>query len=138
MTVVLTLGTFDLPHHGHSRLLQRCRDIAGRDGRVIVAVNSDEFVEGYKGAPPRLDLAARREILMGWRTVDAVLVNPGGEHQKALISYVWPDEIVVGSDWQTKDYLRQIGVTQEWLDVRGIEVRYVPYTEGVSSTMLRG
>jgi cytidyltransferase-like protein len=138
MTVVLTMGTFDLPHHGHVRLMQRCRDVAGRDGRVLVAVNTDEFVEKFKGVKPRLDVFARREILSAWRLIDAVLINPGGEHQKALISYVMPDEIVVGSDWAGRDYHAQLGVTKEWLDARDIRIKYVAYTDGVSSTMLRG
>lgn len=137
MTTVLTMGTFDLPHFGHTRLFARCRDFAGRDGRVVVAVNTDEFVEKFKGIRPRLDVFARREILLSMRTVDTVLINPGGDHQKALISYVMPDEIVVGSDWAERDYHAQLGVTADWLDQRGIRIKYVAYTDGISSTQLR-
>ena len=35
-------------------------------------------------------------------------------------------------------YLGQIGVTQEWLDEREVWVLHVPYTEGISTTDIRG
>jgi cytidyltransferase-like protein len=42
---VYTGGTFDLPHPGHYRLLQR----AAQFGNVVVALNTDEFIYKYKG-----------------------------------------------------------------------------------------
>ncbi len=44
---------------------------------------------------------------------------------------------MIGSDWARKDYISQLGVTQDWLDDRGIGICYLPYTKGISSTMLR-
>ena len=45
---VLTLGTFDVPHYGHLRLLER----AAGFGDLFVGVNSDRFIKTYKGAAP--------------------------------------------------------------------------------------
>jgi glycerol-3-phosphate cytidylyltransferase len=45
MAVVYTGGTFDLFHSGHVNLLRRCSEI----GTVVVSLNTDEFIEKYKG-----------------------------------------------------------------------------------------
>lgn len=50
MSIVYTGGTFDLPHKGHYRLLKRAAEI----GIVVVALNTDEFIQSYKGKPPIL------------------------------------------------------------------------------------
>ena len=47
---VITYGTFDLFHIGHLRLLERAKELAGKDGKLIVAVLTDWFnwVEKHK------------------------------------------------------------------------------------------
>lgn len=137
MSVVYTGGTFDLFHVGHIRFLKQCHNIAGKDGQVIVALNTDEFIEEYKGKPPIHSLSDRTEILMGCRFVDCVVVNEGGADSKPSIAKVSPDFVVIGSDWASKDYYTQMQFTQEWLDGRNIGLVYVPYTEGISSSAIK-
>jgi glycerol-3-phosphate cytidylyltransferase len=134
---VLTMGTFDMFHVGHLELLKACRDLAGYLGTVIVGVNTDEFVELFKGKRPIVPLADRAEIIYACRYVDDVFLNDGGDEQRRWIARFQPRVIAVGDDWKDRDYLGQIGVTQAWLDKRGIEVVYVPRTTGVSSSALR-
>ncbi|MEZ6186388.1 MAG: adenylyltransferase/cytidyltransferase family protein [Planctomycetota bacterium] len=70
--IVLTNGTFDLLHVGHLRSL---RDARSRGDVLVVAVNSDASVQGYKG--PGLPIqpeAERAELLAGLRCVDFVTV----------------------------------------------------------------
>lgn len=131
--VVYTGGTFDLPHHGHFRLLQRAHDF----GRVVVALNTDEFIFQYKGKAPVMSFEERREILLACRWVDEVIPNYGGADSKIAIDIVKPDYIIIGSDWARRDYYKQMGFTQDWLDERGIGLIYVPYTAGISSTDLK-
>lgn len=133
LPTVYTGGTFDLPHHGHFRLLQRARDF----GRVVVALNTDEFIEQYKGKAPIMSFDERREILLACRWVDEVVPNYGGADSKIAIDIVKPDYIIIGSDWARRDYYKQMGFTQDWLDERGIGLIYVPYTTGISSTDLK-
>lgn len=133
---ILTLGTFDLFHVGHVELLRECRAMAG-NGRVIVAVNGDLFVGRFKGRSPIVPLYERLTLLAACRYVDRVFVNYGGDNQRLLIGNIGPDIIAVGDDWQDRDYLGQLGVTQDWLDERGIRIVYVPRTTGVSSTKVR-
>lgn len=133
---VLTLGTFDLFHFGHVRLLLRCRMLAGRTGEVVVAVNPDEFVASYKGHAPVVDLQGRMEVLRACKYVDRVVVG-SGQSSLPVIEQVMPTFIAIGDDWKDRDYLGQLGVTQEWLDERGISIVYLPYTDGISSTQIR-
>jgi len=131
--IVYTGGTFDLPHKGHYRLLKRAAEI----GIVVVALNTDEFIESYKGRPPILSYEERKEALLACRWVDQVVPNVGGTDSKIAIEMVHPDYIIIGSDWARKDYYLQMGFTQDWLDKRGIGLIYVPYTEGISTTDIK-
>jgi cytidyltransferase-like protein len=131
--VVYTGGSFDLPHHGHYRLLERAAEF----GLVTVSLNLSHFSEQYKGKKLVMSYEERREILLACKWVHDVVPNFGGSDSKPAIELVKPDYIVIGSDWATKDYYAQMGFTQEWLDERGIGLVYVPYTRGISSTALR-
>jgi glycerol-3-phosphate cytidylyltransferase len=133
MSIVYTGGTFDLPHKGHYRLLKRAAEI----GIVVVALNTDEFIESYKGKPPILSYEERKEALLACRWVDQVVPNVGGADSKIAIEMVQPDYIIIGSDWARRDYYLQMGFSQDWLDKRGIGLIYVPYTEGISTTDIK-
>lgn len=133
MPIVYTGGTFDLPHKGHYRLLKRAAEI----GTVVVALNTDEFIQSYKGRPPILSYEERKEALLACRWVDEVVPNVGGTDSKIAIEMVQPDYIIIGSDWARKDYYLQMSFTQDWLDKRGIGLIYVPYTEGISTTDIK-
>ena len=126
---VLTIGTFDLFHIGHLRLLKRCTQF----GEVVVGVNSDDFVLSDKGKPPVMSEKERTTMIeeLGY---EAVVNHSAG---KALIEKVSPSLLVIGSDWAQRDYLTQIGVTQQWLDDNNIMLMYVPYTMGISSTEIK-
>lgn len=130
---VLTLGTFDCFHRGHTQLLKRCRDL----GHVTVALNTDRFIHTYKGQPPIHDYAERKAVLDACRYVDKVVSNPGGDKQPAVILEAGPDIIVIGSDWLERDYLTQLGITPHFLRSHLISLMYVPYTDGISTTEIR-
>lgn len=123
---VLTIGTFDAVHAGHLNLLRRCSEY----GKVVVGVNTDEFVERYKGKPPLFSYAERAKLisLFGYR------VNRNDSAGKELIDKVNPDILVIGSDWAKKDYYSQIGVDQDYLDKQDIQMLYIPYTRYISTS----
>lgn len=148
MSSVYTGGTFDLFHSGHVNFLRQCRKIAdgveynpiigGRTvSEVIVSLNTDEFIEEFKGRPPIYSYEERRQLLLACRYVDRVVRNNSGADSKPTIKDVKPDFIVIGSDWACKDYYQQMGFTQEWLDLQKIGLIYVPYTEGISTTAVK-
>lgn len=134
---VYTGGTFDLFHAGHVNFLRHCKKIAGDDGEVIVALNSDQFVLEYKGKLPIYRDWERMMILKNCKFVSDVVMNTGGADSKPTIEVIKPQAIVIGSDWAKKDYYKQMQFTQDWLDERNITLIYVPYTEGVSTTEVK-
>ncbi|NBR94412.1 MAG: cytidyltransferase-like protein [Proteobacteria bacterium] len=135
MRVIYTGGTFDLFHAGHVSFLRKCRELAGSDGHVIVAVNRDAFVARYK-RPPIMTLDERIACLRAVTYVNTVVVNIGDEDSKQAIECVRPTHLVIGDDWKDRDYHGQMRFTKEWLEDRGIELVYVPYTTGISTTEL--
>lgn len=138
MTVVLTLGTFDMLHPGHVDLLARCRELAGPFGIVVAAANPDAFVERFKGRRPVQSLEDRLEMLEACRYVDRAVANVGEEQALRVIDTIRPSLLVIGDDWAPpRDYLGQLHVTQEQLDERGIRIEYVPRVRAYSTTAYR-
>jgi glycerol-3-phosphate cytidylyltransferase len=131
--VVYTGGTFDLFHAGHVEFLKRCSEL----GSVVVSLNTDEFIEEYKGKPPVISYADRRDVLLACKYVDSVIPNIGGPDSRITIDSVMPDLVVIGSDWARRDYYTQMAFDQDWLDERGIGLCYIPYTQGISSTAIK-
>jgi glycerol-3-phosphate cytidylyltransferase len=137
MGIVYTGGTFDLIHSGHIRFLKACKRISGVNGRVVVSLNTDAFVEQYKAFKPIMSFDERAELLLGTKYVDEVVANEFGADSKPTILEVLPNFIVIGDDWAKKDYYAQMQFTQGWLDAHKIQLVYVPYTPGISTTELK-
>lgn len=131
--VVYTGGTFDLLHWGHVNFLQQCAEL----GRVVVSLNPDEFVQAYKGSPPVMTYKERERMLRALGCVYDVVPNEGGTDSSMAIDKVKPNILAIGSDWATKDYYGQMGITQDWLDERGIWMVYINRTKGVSTTDIK-
>jgi len=130
-------GTFDIPHRGHLDLLRWCREIAG-EGEVVIALNTDEFVEEYKGKRPIMEYEDRKAMLEAFTDlVDRVVENSGGADSKPAILEVDPDVIVVGSDWLMKDYCAQMDFSPEWLKKHGIALCYIPRQLDRSTTQIK-
>jgi hypothetical protein len=53
-----------------------------------------------------------------------------------IVDSVRPNYVVVGDDWQQRDYNTQMGWDDAWLRDRDIQIAYVPYTKQISTTML--
>ena len=134
MNVVYTGGTFDLFHDGHVNLLKRCKLLADK---VIVSLNTDDFIFNYKGSYPIMSYEQRKVILESCVYVDSVIPNINGKNSKTSILEVNPDIIAIGSDWAYKDYYTQMGFDQQWLDDHNIMLLYIPYTGTISSTKIK-
>jgi glycerol-3-phosphate cytidylyltransferase len=137
MRRVLTVGTFDPLHSGHLGLFEQCRRLAGPDAHLIVGVNGDAFIAGYRGAAPMLPQTVRADVVAALRVVDEVIINDSHNNQHNLIRAAAPDILVVGQDWATRDYPAQLGVDAGWFDRARIQLCYVPRTGDWSSTALK-
>jgi len=131
---IYTGGTFDLFHRGHVNFLRQCKEIGNY---VVVSLNTDDFIERYKGKPPIMTYDERKEVLLSCRYVDEVIPNTDGEDSKPTILTVQPKFLVIGSDWAKKDYYKQMNFTQKWLDENNIILIYIPYTENISTTLIK-
>lgn len=127
---LLTIGTFDIPHMGHAAFLKQCESFADE---VLVGVNTDEFVDSYKGERPVFGYDERCGLI---RNLGYQVVHNNGAGRECIAQYR-PSIIAIGSDWARKDYLKQIDVTQDWLDELGIMLLYIPYTKGISTTDIK-
>jgi glycerol-3-phosphate cytidylyltransferase len=131
---VYTGGTFDLFHKGHVNFLRQCKEIGDH---VTVSLNTDEFIYRYKGEYPIISYEERKEVLLSCRYVDRVIPNTEGEDSKPTILDVNPKFIVIGSDWAKKDYYKQMNFTQQWLDDNGYVLIYIPYTDSISTSLIK-
>lgn len=132
--VLYTGGTFDLYHSGHANFLRQCKSLADL---VVVSLNTDEFIQSYKGKKPIMSYEEREKVLYSCRYVDSVVPNVGGADSKLAILNVRPQILAVGDDWAQKDYYKQMQFSQKWLDDNEIVLVYVPYTRGVSTTDIK-
>ncbi len=133
-------GTYDLLHAGHVFAFRQMRQMAGADGEVIIALNTDEFVERFKGHQTVQSLAERMELVASVRYVDRVVINTGDEDSKPILELIRPDVIAVGHDWWSIDdsrYCQQMGFDQVWLQQRDIELRYMSWMPERSSSDIR-
>lgn len=139
MSVVYTGGTFDVFHVGHVELLAACRKLAGPDGRVVVGINSDDFVMRYKDRHTINTFDERCRLVGACRYVDEAIANIGDEDSKPIIEQVRPDVVAIGIDWASKDYYAQMGFTPGWLAERDITLVYIAHgaSHSVSSTQIR-
>jgi len=134
---IITLGTFDLLHIGHLKLFKRCKKLSNEDN-FIVGLNSDEFIQKYKGKRPIMTFDERYRIIQETEIADNIVINNQSDGSiKTLLIEQKIDLIVIGSDWFKKDYLSQIGLTIEWMEKNDISLCYVPYTEGISTTEIK-
>jgi len=130
-------GTFDLFHAGHINFLSLCAEY----GKVVVALNTDEFAARYKRRPI-LSLTERYDAVEACRFVDKVVVNIGNEDSWLTINTMPIDcqvkYIAHGDDWTGESLLTQLNISQAWLDNKGIEMLYIPYTAGISTSDIIG
>jgi D-beta-D-heptose 7-phosphate kinase/D-beta-D-heptose 1-phosphate adenosyltransferase len=129
MRTVLTIGTFDTPHLGHAYLFKECERYGDR---VVIGVNTDDFVLAYKRQMTLFSYDERVAAIaaLGYE------VLPNKSAGRELIDAVRPDVLVIGGDWARKDYYQQIDVDQDYMDEHGITMIYVPRTY-LSSTLIK-
>jgi len=133
--ILYTGGTFDILHYGHLKFLKQCRLISDN---VIVSLNNDSFIEKYKGVKPVMSYKERYDSLSHCQYVDEIIENKYDSDSKRLIEEIMPNIIAIGTDWAGKDYYRQMGFTQEWLDEKEIVLVYLPYGDtGISTTEIK-
>ena len=131
--VVWTNGSFDLLHPGHVASLEAAR---GFGDVLIVGINSDESVRGYKGPTrPILNESERAAMVSALECVDAVLIFPEATPEVAL-ARLRPDVHVKGAEY-APPHGRPVP-ERALVESYGGRVEYVALVPGVSTTDLIG
>lgn len=108
--IVFTNGCFSLLHAGHFNLLSFCNDLAGENGIVIVAIDSNKKIRQDKGEMKSLfSFEERKEQILSLskyeNNVRKSLVHEvhcfdTNEELFKLIERIKPSVIVKGADWK--------------------------------------
>lgn len=125
-----TAGVFDLFHEGHRRHLENARALCDV---LIVGVNSDELTMVYKHVRPSENQNVRIRNIMESGYADQVVLVESLYKRSAYGTYYF-NVLWIGDDW--KGHPRWETTEKEMLEV-GVDVIYLPYTPGISSTRLR-
>lgn len=125
-----TDGVYDLFHIGHLNMIQAAKT---QCEFLIVGVHGDDVVEEYKHRRPIINEADRRRIIESIKGVDRAEINRFRDKMKLWELYHF-DVIFIGDDWKGTD--RWIRFEKE-LKTVNVDVVYVPYTKGISTTEIR-
>lgn len=124
-----TTGVYDMFHIGHLNILRRAKE---QCDYLIVGVSTDELVQKEKNKTPVIPWIERAEIIKAIRYVDEVVTQPDKDKLAAWEKYHF-DRMFVGSDWQGTPQWNKF---EEQFAPLGVEIIYLPHTDGVSSTEL--
>ena len=124
-----TTGVFDMFHIGHLNILKRAKE---QCDYLIVGVSTDEVVESYKHKTPIIPFKERIEIIRELRCVDEVVPQLSMDKMDAWRELHF-DVLFHGSDWKGSDMYNKM--IEEFAEL-GVDVVFLPHTDGVSSTLL--
>lgn len=120
----------DIIHPGHLNIIHEATKL----GRVVVGVLTDAAIASYKRLP-YLTYEQRSLVVSNLKGVDEVVSQTTLDYVPNL-EKIRPDYVLHGDDWkqgvQQKTRQRVIDCLAQW----GGQVIDIPYTQGISSTML--
>ncbi len=124
MVKVITYGSYDLLHYGHTRLLERAKALGDY---LIVGVTSDDYDKTRGKINLQQTLMERVEAVRATGIADEIIIEEYEGQKIDDIKKYDIDIFTVGSDWVGYfDYLNEY-----------CKVVYLPRTEGISSSGIR-
>lgn len=124
-----TTGVFDMFHIGHLNILKKSKEMCDT---LIVGVSTDDLVMNYKRKLPIIPYEERAAIVEAINYVDKVVPQKSMDKLAAWKELHF-DVLFHGSDWKNSDMYNKI---EEGLKTVGVDMVYIPHTEGISSTYL--
>ena len=125
-----TQGTFDTLHFGHVNLLKNAKEHCDF---LIVGVNSDELVLKYKNKETIIKETDRKEIVSAIKYVDKVIICDSLDKLEQYKNIKF-DLIFIGDDWKGHPRWEK---TKLDLKQYGVDVIFIPYTQGISTTIVK-
>lgn len=124
-----TTGVYDMFHVGHLNILKKAKE---QCEYLIVGVSTDEVVEQYKHKRPVIPFEERMAIVRAIRYVDEVVPQTSMDKFEAWKKLKY-NVLFHGSDWKNSTMYNAI---ERQLNEVGVDVVFLPHTEGVSTTDL--
>ena len=124
-------GVFDLFHVGHLNIIKRCKEHCNY---LIVGIDSDDLTEVYKGKRPIINQNDRMRIVEAIRYVDEVVLVDFHNDSPILAWSLYHFDVQFCGNDHTSELLD----AKKYLQKHGSDLVFFPYTQGISSTMLRG
>ncbi len=125
-----TQGVYDMFHIGHLNLINHAKEYCDY---LIVGVNSDELVREYKHKTPIINEKDRQTIVANIKAVDECVIVHTLDKEAILEMYHF-DVIFIGDDWKGNPRWEQTKID---LKKHGVDLIFLPHTDGISSTELR-
>ncbi|MBQ1770447.1 MAG: adenylyltransferase/cytidyltransferase family protein [Clostridia bacterium] len=129
MVVGYTTGVYDMFHIGHLNVIRRAKELCDY---LIVGVSTDELVMREKNKAPVIPFEERIAIVEAIKYVDKVVPQTDKNKFGAWERYHF-DKMFVGSDWKGTP---QWDLYEKQFEPVGVEIVYLPHTDGISSTNL--
>lgn len=132
MKTIITFGVYDMLHIGHVLLFKRIKDLyKNEEVKLVVAVQDSVSILKYK-PDTRIVYNTDERVFMveSIKYVDDVVTYNDVDIDIKKFNF---DVFVIGPDQKHKGFQKAI----QWCMVNNKDVRVLPRTEGVSSTMLK-
>lgn len=126
-----TSGVYDLFHIGHLNILKNAKKYCEF---LIVAVSTDELVQKAKNKTPWIPFKERAEIVKSIKYVDKVVSQTDYNDKLTPAIKYKIDVMFVGTDWKGTAKWNEI---EKELKQHGIDVVYLPHTDGTSSSIIK-
>ena len=131
MVIVYTTGVYDMFHIGHLNVIRKAKE---QCDYLIVGVSTDELVQKEKGKTPVIPFNERVDIVSALKYVDEVVPQIDKNKFSAWEKYHF-NKMFVGSDWKGSPQWNEF---ERQFKPYGVEIVYLPHTDGISSTKLTG
>ena len=125
-----TTGVYDMFHVGHLNILESAKALCET---LVVGVTTDELCYSRKKKYPIINEKDRLRIVGAIRYVDETVLQSDMDKLSA-VRELNCDVVFVGSDWKGTDSWNEY---EKQFAAIGVDVVYLPHTNGISSTILR-
>jgi HAD superfamily hydrolase (TIGR01450 family) len=125
-------GVFDLLHHGHMNIINKTIEACDL---TVIGIHTDDFVAQYKRRPIQTE-RERLEALQNYFGSRIYALEIVGSNHLEVVQKHGITHIFHGTDWELTSYKKQIRYYEDGLDKLNITVELIPYTEGISTTMI--
>lgn len=125
-------GVFDLLHCGHINIISKTIENCDL---TVIGIHTDDFVTNYKRRPIQTQNERLEAVQNYFGSKVYALEIVGSNHLEVIKKYN-VTSIFHGTDWELASYKKQIRYYEDGLDKLNITIELIPYTQGISSTMI--